>query len=204
MTCSGPNPRRPDVDTLMILPPLPIAELQAEIDASNQALGWRETVLTFDECMAMAHSEVSEALEAWREWGLADATTLTSHQTDEGGWVGPYVKPEGVGSEFGDLAIRLLDDCYLFGIDLEAELAAHPGRYSWSDSFVENINHLHVLIAIASLQHQEGDEVGHEVAGAFVFLQQLCSLYGFDLEAEMRRKMAYNKTRPYRHGGKRI
>jgi NTP pyrophosphatase (non-canonical NTP hydrolase) len=110
------------------------AELTAAIVENNRAKGWHDDPPSFPECIAMLHSEVSEALEAWRIHGLADATD----PVDEPNCI---AKPEGVGSEFADVLIRLLDDCYLFGIDLEAEV---------------------------------------------------------------RRKIAYNKTRAFRHGGKRI
>jgi hypothetical protein len=58
---------------------------------------------------------VSEALEAWRRWGTDDAT----HDAEYPDRLNP--KPEGVGSEFADIFIRLLDDCDRFGIDLRAE-----------------------------------------------------------------------------------
>ncbi len=106
-------------------------EMQAEIYKINVEKGWRgpdAKEVSFGEAMALLHSEVSEALNAYRIAGTADLTI-------EGG------KPEGVGSEFADVLIRLLDDCDLFGIDLEAEYE---------------------------------------------------------------RKVAYNRTRPYRHGGKAL
>lgn len=117
-----------------------IAEMQAEVVANNEAKGWYENCATFPEAMAMLHSEVSEALEAWRTWGTQDGTYHVP--LPEGGLPnGGPPKPEGVGSEFADVFIRLLDDCHLFGVDLEAEYE---------------------------------------------------------------RKMAHNRSRPYRHGNKRI
>ncbi len=58
--------------------------------------------------MALVHSEVSEALEAFRIRGF-------NNFTDENG------KPDDVGSEFADILIRLLHYAKVHGIDLEAE-----------------------------------------------------------------------------------
>lgn len=46
--------------------------------------------------------------------------------------------------------------------------------------------------------------VGSEVADLFIRLLDFCQRYGVNLAAEYQRKMAYNKTRPHRHGGKAI
>lgn len=94
-----------------------LAKMQAEVVANCKAKGWYEDERTFPEMIAMLHSEASEALEAWRMWGTADATEICRKLPP---WADSY-KPEGVGSEFADILIRLLDDCDRYGIDLEAE-----------------------------------------------------------------------------------
>jgi NTP pyrophosphatase (non-canonical NTP hydrolase) len=113
-----------------------MAELQADIVENNKAKGWHDDPPDLPAAMMMLVTEAVEAVEAWRAHGTEDATrmNLTGSLTHPS-------KPEGVGSEFADILIRLLDDCYLFGIDLQAEVE---------------------------------------------------------------RKIAYNRTREYRHGGKRI
>lgn len=82
----------------------------------------------FGALMALIATEVSEAVEAYRERGLEAWKTATG-------------KPEGVASELADVLVRIGD-----------------------------------------------------VAG----------LYGIDLEAAVAEKLAYNKTRPARHGGKKL
>ena len=103
--------------------PKTIAQMTAEVVENNTAKGWYENCATFPEAMAMLHSEVSEALEAWRKHGLDDVTR-------QGFLEGEPAKPEGVGSEFADIFIRLLDDAWLFGqIDLDAEAASRGRRF---------------------------------------------------------------------------
>ena len=106
-------------------------ELAAEVHDTSVEHGWFETERSFGDDMALLHSEVSEAFEAFRSLYLPFLVGR-----EEGG-----DKPEGVPSELADVIIRVLDTSVRYEIDIEA----------------------------AVLQ-----------------------------------KMAYNRTRPYRHGGKAL
>lgn len=46
--------------------------------------------------------------------------------------------------------------------------------------------------------------IGSEAADVLVRLLDTCKRYNLDLFEEWRRKMDYNRTRPARHGGKRL
>lgn len=48
------------------------------------------------------------------------------------------------------------------------------------------------------------DDVGAEAADVLIRLLDTCQRYHIDLEFEYERKMNYNRTRPYKHGGKRL
>lgn len=95
-----------------------LEEMAIEVCEVNKDNGWFEEDRRFAEDMALLHSEVSEALEAYRVHGVADQTRMQStyeFQRDI------PAKPEGVGSELADILIRLLDTCHRYDIDLEAE-----------------------------------------------------------------------------------
>ena len=107
----------------------PLNALAAEIHQTAKDKGWwRAETRNFGELIALMHSELSEALEAYRSPGA-----VWFYFKED-------TKPEGVGVELADCMIRILDT-----------MAAHA----------------------------------------------------VDIDMIMQAKMDYNKTRPYRHGGKK-
>ncbi len=86
-----------------------LAEMAEEVFAWCVEKGWEpDRTRQFGTEMALIHSEVSEALEAYRVRLFAEYTT-------------PEGKPDDVASEFADILIRLLHYSYVHGIDLERE-----------------------------------------------------------------------------------
>jgi NTP pyrophosphatase (non-canonical NTP hydrolase) len=108
---------------------LTIRALQVEAHRTAQEHGWWDDARTDLECLALVHSEISEAVEALRD----GSPSFYVNALEVG-------KPEGVAVELADAVIRIAD---------------------------------------------------------------LCEARGFDLEAAIVAKLAFNRTRPYRHGGKR-
>lgn len=60
------------------------------------------------------------------------------------------------------------------------------------------------LNKVKFLQDADGKPVGIavEFADLFIRVADTCGKYGIPLEEALRLKLAYNKTRPYRHGNK--
>jgi hypothetical protein len=180
----------------------------AEIRAVNVEKGWQPHDLTAGEVLSLLHSEVSEALDAYRVAGFEDMTTRA---IDRGaGEVLP--KPEGVGSELADTLIRWIDNMDMFGLSPK-NISEFYGRFGFSDRFGASINVLHDMISRFSIAYDsylscplpgEVEEYQRFYIRIFGYLTQMAENFGVDLAAEYRRKLEFNKTRPYRHGGKRV
>ncbi len=105
---------------------LTISELVKQAHDNATEKGWYDEPKTFGELIALCHSELSEALEAYRDGFEINKT---------------YEFSKGIPIELADVVIRIAD---------------------------------------------------------------MCGYYEIDLEAVIKQKMEYNKTRPYKHGGKVI
>lgn len=88
-----------------------IKQLIKEVHDNAVAHGWWDGERPFAELLCLVHSEVSEALEEFR-----NNKGITESYTSEKG------KPEGIPSELADIVIRVMDICGFYGIDLEAEI----------------------------------------------------------------------------------
>lgn len=113
-------------------------ELARQCFELAQEKGWNEKQIPVPEMCALIHSEVSEALESWRN---KEEISWTQRKAPIAGQPPQLGKPMGLASEFADVLIR----------------------------------------------------IGHYAVRL-----------GIDLDHEVKRKLEYNKTRPYRHGGKRV
>lgn len=195
-----------------------LAEMTAEIRDINIEKGWRPAgggpgTNTFGDYLALLHSEISETLEAYRDHRLADATAPDWENGDDDPEDGPtsrdLPKPEGVGSELADALIRFLDMCDVFGLtfDMDWGLAdvAPLDQPTRTESFGDHMTWLHGCVSAiprAPVVIKEG--ATFELAYFLRALVTVAERYGIDLTAEYERKVAYNRTRAYRHGGRNL
>lgn len=109
-----------------------LAEMQLLVKEVNSANGWFDSERTFGDDIALLHTEVSEAFEAYRKYHVDDMTIQLCKDRDDhehfesvsekAPSLYPHLcKPEGVGSELADVLVRLLDTCERYNIDLEDE-----------------------------------------------------------------------------------
>ena len=92
-----------------------VNEFAKDVHENAVAHGWWDTARSFPEVAALIHSEVSEALEEWRDGnpaiygccGIPGAVCEFEGACDKGEKTGTC-KPEGVAVELCDAVIRIL------------------------------------------------------------------------------------------------
>ena len=162
-----------------------LTELQKEAHAIAKSKGWWDEERTFGDLIAEVHSELSEALEAYR---LHELETWPSQ-------VGEI--PLGVPYELADVVIRVADmaEWYQWNLD-------HVRPFAYGGlSFGERITECHQQLSLA--YGEARFRVVH-IKNLLGGVYGMAAHYGIDLDAAIEAKMAYNRSRPYRHGGKAL
>lgn len=186
-----------------------LAAMTLEIREVNIAKGHRPAeggpgANTFGDYIALLVSEIGEAVDAYRDWKLDDATDTDGDRLISVGEVRPP-KPRGVPSEFADMVIRFIDMCDVFGVqpfDMDLELD-DVADLPVATVFTVNTfgDHLAWITFYVSRLWLTPATDAPMVLRAMVTTARR---FGIDLNAEYERKLAYNRTRPFRHGGRTL
>lgn len=177
--------------------------------------GWWDEERTFGEIIALCHSELSEALEEYRTkrpmlyFVETNGFVVTdmSERKDE--------KPEGIAVELADCIIRVLDYFGKEELDVDALMQEAmkavmcdvPGRI-YAATLGDCISRWHLLLSLA---YACWCKASGTHASALRMARCVCEILawgkvtdGVDFEMILDIKHEYNKTRPYRHGGKAL
>ena len=177
--------------------------------------GWWDEARTFGEIIALCHSELSEALEELRTnrpmmyFVETNGFVVTdmSERKDE--------KPEGIAVELADCIIRVLDYFGKEELDVDALMQEAmkdvmcdvPGRI-YAATLSDCISRWHLLLSLA---YACWCKASGTHASALRMARCVCEILawgkvtdGVDFEMILDIKHEYNKTRPYRHGGKAL
>lgn len=196
-----------------------------EVYENAKAHGWHEKKRPFGEICSLIHSEISEALEEYRakrpmEWYACtesetnkvcyDGMEKTGNKCHEIACEYRDRKPEGIGIELIDAVIRILDWMGSEKVEIDDEpekLVRMAGGAECMELtlFPCFVTELHRLVTEAYVCESAGNRAGcvtmmkRFIGAVLSFLQE----YGEDGMGMLERKHEYNRTRTYRHGGKR-
>ena len=171
--------------------------------------GWHDEKRPAEHWLCLAISELMEAVEADRKDRHADLAKFNEAINGlECEIAFKYYIKDTFEDELADVAIRLLDLARTFDIQLK------PDEYDEADRELmipdaEFTVIAYVLTAELTPFIEVSDEIVWKVQLEFIINDILCLLfmvaerYSFDLMEHIRRKMDYNRSRPFKHGGKK-
>lgn len=185
-----------------------------EVHQNAVAHGWWDDPRTFGEIISLCHSELSEALEEVR------ANRPMMYFVETNGFVVSDMserkgeKPEGISVELADCIIRVLD--YFGKEELDTDALLLQARTTimcdvpcrvYDASLGDCIARWHLLLSLAYscwCRASGSYAAALRMARCVCEIQEWAEENGVDMEMALDIKHAYNKTRPYRHGGKAL
>lgn len=205
-------------------------DFSAEVHQNAVEHGWWDERRSFGEIVALCHSELSEALEELRArrpmmWFACTEADPEKPCCPEDEYDCQYygkeveceyrnTKPEGIAVELADCIIRIMDWFGQEEIDVGALFAQLPKTMMcdvpapiYASSLGDRIARWHLLISLSFSCW--GHIFGAHAAALRLALCVREIMYwahenGVCMESILLKKHEYNKTRPYRHGGKAL
>lgn len=197
-------------------------ELAKEAHQNAVDHGFWDPEPTFGELVALMHSELSEALEEYRAGRPMVLKACMTAETDtpcleEGceDWnegkceltcLSP--KPEGITVELADCIIRILDWCGHKDMKPDGILLNIHEPYKdepeHEGPFGDFVSMMHNLLSAAAYDSFDDYDRAIFLCSVIYFILDRMEREGVDMESIIREKMDYNRTRPYRHGGKKL
>ncbi len=197
-------------------------EFAAEVHQLAVEKGWWEPRPSFAQIVVMCHSELSEAVEEYRagnpmvyrtcrddagrpicRWDIGKACPVA---TGEFACERQSPKPEGVAVEMGDCILRILDTLAEAGVDIDGSLFYEDVE---GKDLIGTVAKCHYLISKAwtlcsASFGPKARRCVYYMLACMATILDWARQNDVDMEAVLRAKHAYNKTRPFRHGGKAL
>lgn len=194
-------------------------EFAKEVHAVAVEKGWWDKPVSFDDVICDCLVHLGRAYEQYRrgrpnryhlcvasgdkrnpcEWDLGKPCPLA---TGELACEHRDPKPEGVAVELADCVLRLLD--YLATTDAD-NWNIYPINIGADDLFLSFVVDSTIDLCAARIEERHGEKNGMLAMKFFIGkILGWAAQNNIDLEAILRAKHEYNKTRPCRHGGKKL
>lgn len=191
-----------------------LTEIAKEIHENAVAHGWWEEDRPGYEIIALIHSEWSEALEEYRAgrpmvWYAVNCDCVICknrpvmhNEICEGYECNENHKPEGIAVELIDGVIRILDYIAFRGRTPDLELSLY--EHMKPSELPELIAYLHDFTSRSWVTpYSDGLNIDVRILSINVkAVFDWIGRQGLDPLEILKKKHEYNKTRPYRHGGK--
>ena len=188
-------------------------EWAKEIHENAVKHGWS---ISQYEYAALFHSEISEAFEEYRKgmpdvywnYGVTGEICAPASECDcayygaEWECTHRHQEPHGIAIEIIDLVIRLLDYAGARGLDVDNGAGEYHIIMPETKEFAYMIDLLHDAAKDIAYDDLALFTVAN-IREVITVVENHCKSKGLDFETLLRLKHEYNKTRPYRHGGKR-
>lgn len=140
-----------------------IKNFAVEVHENAIKHGWWDEERSFGDLIALCHSELSEALEEYRN-GHKPTETYYSCSADP---------------------TRYPCQCVRAG-------TSHRNEQGHCTYGIDN----------APCEFSKMEGIPSELADVIIRVMDMCGHYGIDIETTLKGKHEFNKTRPYKHGGK--